>query len=125
MSALIPSGSATIEMYVRDNVSGKCVWIHNYTVIVTEEAGYSDIDITGTIYLHDHGYVVVSTPTPFRFYDGYTHPSTGILLVRGSAGKQARLVVVDGIPESSGYFVQADLNGDDVFEWTSLTYPWV
>lgn len=134
LSVGVSSGSATIEMYLEDNGTRKTVWIHEYTVIMTEGPDaspadgipdYTDADISGRIYLHDYGCVDVSTPTSFRFYDGYTHPSTGILLVEGSEGRKARLVVIDGIPESSGYIVEADLEPDGIYEWISIDHPWI
>jgi hypothetical protein len=129
----ISSGNATVEIYLENNGTGETVWIHNYTVAVTEGPDvnpadgipdYSDINITGRIYLHDYGYVDVSTPTLFRFLYGSTYPDSGVLQVDGSLGRSAQLVVIS---EVTGYFVQADLDGDPagIYEWTSITYPWI
>ncbi|MGB6410868.1 MAG: hypothetical protein WBF16_06680 [Candidatus Deferrimicrobiaceae bacterium] len=128
------SGSSTVEMYFEDNGTGKTVWIHGYTVTMTEGPDanpvdgfpdYTEVVVSGRIYLHDYGYVDVSTPTPFIFNSGSTNPDVGVLQVDGSLGRSAQLVVIDGIPESSGYFVEADLDADGTYEWTSITYPWI
>ena len=126
-----PSGSATVEIYLEETVTGTTVWIHNYSVTVTEGPDaspvdgipdYTDVAVSGRIYLHDYGYVDVSTPTPFRVYDGFENPSSGVFRIEGSEGRSARLVVID---ESNGYYVEADLDANGSYEWTSDPYPWV
>ena len=127
------SGSSKVEMYFEDNGTGKTVWIHGYTMTMTEGPDenpvdgvpdYTEVVVSGRIYLHDYGYVDVSTPTPFIFNSGSTKPDVGVLQVDGSQSRSARLIVID---ESTGYFVEADLDGDPagIYEWTSITYPWI
>ena len=127
------SSSATIEIYLQESGIGKTVWIHGYTMTMTEGPDENPVDgipdyteavVSGRIYLHDYGYVDVSTPTPFFFNPGSTYPDSGVLQVDGSLGRSAQLVVVS---EVTGYFVQADLDGDPagVYEWTSIPYPWI
>lgn len=127
------SSSATIELYLEDSGIGKTVWIHGYTMTMTEGPDenpvdgipdYTEAEVSGRIYLHDYGYIDVSTPTPFFFNPGSTYPDSGVFQVDGSLGRSAQLVVVS---EVAGYFVQADLDGDPsgVYEWTSITYPWI
>ncbi|NNG45957.1 MAG: hypothetical protein HKM86_02430 [Deltaproteobacteria bacterium] len=133
LSISVLSSSATVELYLQESGIGKTVWIHGYTVTMTEGPDvnpvdgipdYTDVDVSGRIYLHDYGYVDVSTPTPFRFNSGSTYPDSGVLQVDGSLGRSAQLVVIS---EVAGYFVQADLDGDPggIYEWTSIDYPWV
>jgi hypothetical protein len=47
-----------------------------------------------------------------------------MLQVDGSQSRSSRLTVID---ESTGYFVEADLDGDPagIYEWTSIIYPWI
>jgi hypothetical protein len=127
------SSSATIEIYLQDSGIGKTVWIHGYTMTMTEGPDenpvdgipdYTEVVVSGRIYLHDYGYVDVSTPTPFRFNSGSTYPDVGVLQVDGSQSRSSRLIVID---ESTGYFVEADLDGDPagIYEWTSIDFPWV
>jgi hypothetical protein len=125
------SASAMVEIYLRDNGTGKTVWIHDYTMTLSEGPDaspadgipdYTDAYISGRIYLHDYGYVDVSTPTLFRFDTGNTFPSSGTFLVRGSQGRSARLVVI-GV--STGYFVEGDLDANGTYEYVSINYPWL
>jgi hypothetical protein len=81
--------------------------------------------VTGKIYLPNFGCVVVTTPTPFRHYAGYSLPSSGVLLVTGSEGGSAKLVVNSDIPESPGYHVEADLDGIPGYEWIGIDRFWL
>jgi hypothetical protein len=127
----ISSGNATVEIYLEDNGTGETVWVHAYNVVTTEGPDtspfdgipdYSDVAVSGRIYLHDYGYVDVSTPTPFRFSSGSTNPEMGVLQVDGSLGRSAQLVVIS---EVAGYFIQADLDANGSYEWVSPDFPWV
>ncbi len=131
LSASGLSPTATIELYLEENGTGKTVWIHGYTMTFTDgpdinppdgAPDYTDVVISGRIYLHDYGYVVISTPAPFRFNSGSDNPDAGILRIEGNLGRSAQFHVID---ESSGYFVEADLDADDTYEWVSIDYPWV
>jgi len=127
----VSTGSATMEIFLEDNGTGKTVWIHDYTMILSvgPDASpadgipdYTDAYISGRIYLHDYGYVDISTPTVFRFDTGNTFPASGIFLLTGSQGRRARLVVIDG---STGYFVEGDLDANGTYEYASNIYPWL
>lgn len=67
--------------------------------------------MSGRIYLSNHGYVDVATTTAFRTCAGYNLPSRGEVVVTGAGGNSARLTVIDGVPVSSGYYVEAGLDG--------------
>lgn len=121
------NGSVTMNMYITDQATGKTSWIDNYTITTTEGADgfgvYTDMTISdGGVCLQDHGCVEVVTTAPFRMYEAYPYPSSGVLVVTGSEGRSARLVVID---ESTGYYVEADLEPDGIYEWTSIAYPWM
>jgi len=127
------SASATMNIFLQDGNTLETVWISGYTMTLIDgpdndfdgEPDYVDATVSGKIYLPNFGYVVVSTPTPFRHYAGYMLPSDGVLLVAGNGGGSAKLVVNSVIPESSGYHVEADLDGDSVFEWIGIDRSWV
>jgi hypothetical protein len=127
----VSSGNATVEIYLQDNGTGETVWVHGYNVVTTEGPDtnpadglpdYTDVEVSGRIFLFVYGYVDVSTPTPFRFNPGSSYPDSGVLQVEGSLGRSAQLVVIS---EVAGYFIQADLDADDIYEWVSIDYPWI
>jgi len=123
----VPTGGpviAVLNLVTRDEGTGKTVWIRNYTVTVTEGTDsvlghYTEASISGQIYIHDYGYVDISTDLPFRLYGddivGYDeYPSSGILVVTGKDGCKARLTVLD----ITGYRVEVDANPvDGTYEW--------
>ena len=120
---------ATLNLVTRDEGTGKTVWIKDYTVTVTEGTDpflrtYSDVTISGRIYLHVYGYVDLDTDTPFRTYtDGYPpdlYPSSGVLVVTGSGGRKARLTALD----NTRYQVEVDADADGSYEW-SMTGLWM
>lgn len=111
----------TMEMLHCDNSTGKVHWVTNYEMHMTEGPDYEDVEIVSGRYYHpDYGYVVVSTPTPFRIYDYHYWPSEGILLIEGEIGieggnTKARLTALSSIT----YRVEADTDGDDAYDWDS------
>ena len=127
-----PSASALMSVYSRDNTSGETVWVDRYTLNVTDgpdgdfdgDPDYVDATVSGRIYLPNYGYVDVSTTASFRYSSGYRLPASGVLVVTGSGGRSARLTVIDAVPESSGYYVEADVDGILGYEWRSTDHPW-
>ena len=107
----------TMTMLLRDNSANKVYWVQSYTIELTEETGYVDIDVSGRFYHPDYGYVTISTPTPLRINDGDDYPFQGILVVEGEDGTaggptRARLTVID----NSEYQVEADTDGDGFYD---------
>lgn len=121
------NGTATMNLYVTEQPSGMMSRI-DYEVTTTVGAdgtgNYTDLTIAdgSGICLHDYGCVDVETTTPFRQYDMYTFPSSGVLVVTGDGGRSARFNVSN---DPAGYFVDADLDADGTYEWFSIDYPWV
>jgi len=112
--------TGTVTLYLTDNGTGKTDWIDNFTINVTEGVGYSEATLSGKIYLHDYGFVVISTPTPFHYLAGSTYPSSGTMIVTGASNGRAKLTVSN----STSYTVDVDANGDGTYE-TSSSYPWI
>ena len=112
--------TGTVTLYLTDNSSGKTDWIDHFTINVTEGAGYSEATLSGKIYLHDYGFVVISTPTPFHYLAGSTYPSSGTMIVTGASNGRAKLTASN----STDYTVDVDANGDGTYE-TSGSYPWI
>lgn len=111
--------TATETLYLTDNSTGKTVWIDNFTVNVTEGTGFTEVTLSGKIYLHDYGYVVISTSTPFHYLSGGTYPSIGTMIVTGSSNGRARLTVID----STSYTIDVDADGDGIYE-ISTSHTW-
>jgi hypothetical protein len=112
--------TATETLFMTDNATGKMAWIENFIVAVTEGAGYIDATMTGNIYLHDYGCVVVSTPIPFRYYTGDTNPSVGTMVVTGASNGRAMISVID----STSYTIDVDADGDGICE-LSTPHTWI
>ena len=115
----------TVSMLLRDNSTGKVYWVKDYTMILTEGAGYIDVELSGTYYDPDYGYITFITTVPFRIYHGDESPSAGILIATGETGSaggstMARLTVLS----STTYQVEADTNGDGTYDWDSGILYW-
>jgi len=126
------SAFATMNIFLQDNNSLETFWISYYTMNLSEgpdadldgEPDYVDTTVSGTMYLPNYGYVMASTPTPFRYYAGYSLPSSGVLLITGNGGRSTRLVVNSAVPQSPGYYVEANLDGIPGYEWKYDDRPW-
>ena len=112
-------GQATLNLCFTDNGTGKGIWLSNYTVAVTDLGGTTDVRTFGRIYLHDYGYVDVSTEAPFLYPALSTQPTSGIITLTGNNNCRARLTVVD----AATYTVELDADGNGSYEWT-VTHSW-
>ncbi|MBW2108915.1 MAG: hypothetical protein JRI36_09660 [Deltaproteobacteria bacterium] len=105
---------------LRMAVDSQVYQVTDYTLHITDRTGYIEVSFTGRFYDPGYGYVDISTPEVFIINDGYENPSSGVLLIQGRNGTQARLTA-----HSVGYCeVQADTDGDGVMEWDSGWIPW-
>lgn len=113
--------TVTEDLLVKNNAENKVYWFNNYSLMITTGSNYRDITGSGTFYVPDYGYVTISTITPFRLYSGYTNPSSGVMKCTGRNNTSALFTALT----SSTYRVQADTDGDNVYDWDSgvKTYP--
>jgi hypothetical protein len=111
---------ATFNAYGQDPGSGKVFWIKDYIITIAEFAGGVEIGMAGAFYHPDHGYVTLTTQDPFVVNDGDDWPSSGILVIAGANNSQARLTALD----NSTCRIEADADGDDVYEWDSGIMNW-
>lgn len=119
------SFTASMNIKLRDNSTKKVYWMKNYMINLTVGIDYIEFEISGYYYHPDYGYVALSTPVPFVFYDGDYGPTEGILVVTGATGiagssTKARLVVLS----SMTYQIEADTNGDGTYNWNSGILYW-
>jgi hypothetical protein len=112
--------TATIDIRVRDNSTGKVYWANDYSITLVEESGYVEFEISGRYYDPDYGYVDFHTETPFHIDDGDEWPSAGVLIVEGEGGTEARLTALS----STTYIVDVDTDGDGTYDWDSGVLNW-
>jgi hypothetical protein len=114
------TGTATLNLFLRDDASLKTLWLSNVVVASTAGAGYSDVALSGRIYLHDYGYVDVATPVPFHYLDAATFPSSGQMTVTGNQDKGVRLTA----DSQTQYTLDVDSDGDGAYDDLTVTVNW-
>ena len=117
---LDPWTTASLSAYSRAIESGQVLWLEDYAMNITEFAGFIEIEVFGTFYHPDQGSVELFTTIPFIVHNEDQWPTSGQLLIRGTANTQAELNFLD---QSSGY-VEADTDGDGGFDWESGRFNW-
>ena len=121
----VSPATMTMTMLLQDNSTGKVYKVKDYIMTLTEEVNYVDVEVSGTYFDPDYGYVSISTTTPLRIYDGDDYPSDGVIVVTGNTGiaggsTMARLTALS----STTYQVEADTNGDGTYDWDSGVKNW-
>jgi hypothetical protein len=117
---LHPPISATFSAHSKDSESGQVYWIKDYSMNITKFAGYIEIEIFGTFYHPDHGFVNLTTTEPFIVHDEDDWPTSGLFVIQGEKNTQAELSALDQLTCS----VAADTDGDGVFDWDSGILNW-
>jgi hypothetical protein len=117
---LHPPISATFSAHSKDSESGQVYWIKDYSMNITKFAGYIEIEIFGTFYHPDHGFVNLTTTEPFIVHHEDDWPTSGLLGIKGEKSTQAELSALDQLTCS----VAADTDGDGVFDWDSGILNW-
>ena len=110
----------TLNAFGQDPGSGKVFWIRNYRVTIDEYSGYVQVEMAGRFYHPDYGYVTLSTTEPFVLHDGDEWPASGTLVVEGANSAKAKISSID----NANCAVEADIDGDDSYEWVSETLMW-
>lgn len=113
--------SCTLDGYFKDKATGLVYWIRDYTVYISEYSGYKEVEIFGTFYHPDYGYVLVSTVELFIIYDGDEWPSSGVLYLTGINSTTAMLTSIDSLRCR----VEADTDGDGYCDCDSGILKWV
>jgi hypothetical protein len=114
------TGTATLNLFLTDNITLKTVWMSNVVVGTTAGTGTSDVTLSGRIYLHDYGYVDVATPIPFHYLDGSSFPSAGRMTVTGRDDHGVRLTV----DSETRYTLGVELDGDALYDELTVTLNW-
>lgn len=108
------------DLYVRDNTLDKTAWFNNFVMTSTEESADSLMTMNGRFYAPDSGYIDLSTESPLVILTDDENPSDGVLVAMGRNNTKARLTALT----SMTYKVDADTNGDGVYDWDSGTLNW-
>ena len=111
---------ATFSVYSTDKQSGQVYWLKDYSINLTEFWNRVEIEIFGTFYHPDNGFVRLETSEPFIVFGAEDWPAAGQLMIQGSRATRARLTAVD----SSSYRIEADTTGDGIFDWVSTILNW-
>jgi hypothetical protein len=114
------SDTATLNLFLTDNVTLKTVWLSNVVVGTTAGTGTSDVTLSGRIYLHDYGYVDVATPIPFHYLEGSSLPSGGRMIVTGRDDHGIRLTV----DTQTQYTLDLELDGDALYDDLTVILLW-
>jgi len=110
----------TLDVLAKDSTSDKVFWAKDYSILITDlNATDIEIEVTGTYYDPDQGYVTVSTPEPL-LVSTEDWPILGILLCVGDKNTKARLTVINDY----SYKIEADTNGDDTYDYNSGVLIW-
>ena len=115
----------TINMYLADGTDDYVFWLNNYQMELEDHSTYSTMTISGDFYFPDYGYASLTTEEELVIDNDTGTPSSGVLIVTGENGSaggptRARLTCY-----SAGQFqVEADTDGDGVYDWTSDTLSW-
>jgi hypothetical protein len=118
----VTTGTITINLLMQENST---VFKYENTVLTESEGSdggeaYELSTVDGRFYHPAHGYVDVTTITPFKIYIVDENPSEGILLIEGAGNTKARLTAIDNI----SCRVEADTTGDDFWDYDSGPMAW-
>ncbi len=109
-----------LDLLAKDSASDKVYWAKDYSILITEiNATDIEMEVTGTYYDPDQGYVTVSTTEPF-WVSIEDWPISGILLCVGDKNTKARLTAINDY----SYRIEADTNGDDIYDFNSGDLIW-
>jgi hypothetical protein len=116
--------SLTMDLLFEDTTAGESLWLNDFTLTVNEGVdngqAFETIAFSGRLYHPVHGYVDVRTDAGFRVDDGDDYPSEGRLVLTGADEATVAMTVLS----NTQYQVEADLDGDETYDWGPETYNW-
>ena len=111
---------ATFTVYSKDKKSGQVYWLKDYSINLYELPGRVEIEIFGTFYNPDSGFVTLTTTEPFVVFDEDDWPASGQLVIQGDSASHAQLIAMDQLH----YRIEADTQGDGIFDLNSGILNW-
>jgi hypothetical protein len=112
--------TATFSAHSKNIDSGQIYWIKDYSMNITEFAGFREIEIFGTFYHPDYGFVNLTTTEPFMVHHEDDWPTSGLFVIQGEKNTKAELSAMDQLTCA----VTADTDGDGVLDWDSGILNW-
>ena len=106
--------------YCTDKHTEQTYWIKQYSMNITEYIGYMEVEIFGTFYHPDYGYVSFKTSQPFVVHDTDDWPTSGQLFIEGDNDTIAQLTAIDQVRCR----IEANTNGVGIFDWDSGIIDW-
>lgn len=112
--------SLIMDVVREDKLNNTTVWLNNLTLNTTEDWYSSGVTMTinGRIYYQQYGYVDIRTQSTITI-SSPPHPDDGILILSGSNKAKLRITF-----SYYSYEIDADLNGDGVYEYDLGTFYW-
>ncbi len=107
--------------YSTDERDGQVYWINDYSLNLFEFPGRVEIEVFGTFYHPDYGYVIVTTSEPFIWHDDENRPAAGRVMIYGDHNTSAQFMAFDHLH----YGIEADSAGDGIFDWDSGILNWI
>lgn len=111
---------ATFTVYSKDKQSGQVYWLKNYSINLYELSNRFEIEIFGTFYNPDSGFVTLTTIEPFVVFAEDDWPASGQMLIQGDSATNAQLTAIDQLH----YRIEADTEGDGIFDLNSGLLNW-
>ena len=111
---------ANFSAYCTNKQNGKTYWIKKYSMNITEYIGHIEVEIFGTFYHPDYGYVSFKTSLPFVLHDTDDWPTSGQLVIEGDNDTIAQLTAIDQVRCR----IEANTNGVGIFDWDSGIIDW-
>lgn len=111
---------ASFTAYSTDKHAGSVYWIKDYSMNLYELVGHIEIEIFGTFYHPDYGFVTLTTFDPFIVHDEDDWPTSGRLVIQGANDTTAQLTAIDRLR----YRIEADTEGNGIFDWDSGIFNW-
>jgi hypothetical protein len=111
---------------IRDETTAKIYWVKDYTLLIEEVSDpvqdYITVDVSGTFYNPDHGFVRLYTDTILEIADTGTdeHPYSGAIIVEGKNSTAVKLTAID----NTLCRVEADTDGDGIYDVIVDEIPW-
>ena len=110
----------TLKVLTKNNRSDKIYWIKTYSMNIFEFVGHAEIEIYGTFYHPDWGFVDLTSIDPFIVHNEDDWPTSGRFVIEGDHHTKAELFALDPLI----FKVEADADGDGALEWDSGFLNW-